>query len=274
MPKQWLYSCCVLTGIIITLVCLAGVTVQQSATAGETTPVPPFIDDPAVIGTWYSVDYVSSINQFTPGQRTWKNDLFLSDITFSPGGIGSGAWRWSKGCLWWDSGDKHLCKYEIREIDGETYLFLEWVNGDVIDRGAKPSYYVLVRGAAKNTDTSSLGLVRACGVINIGVGLLFIAISIPLVLRMIPMNGLYGFRIPKAFISAELWYDINAYGGKQMILWSIIMIAVSIVGIFLVNAQASLMTLLAVSVGPAVISPTIAVIVTLIHAARLQPPEK
>ncbi len=271
MPKQWLYSCCVLTGIIITLVCLAGVSVQQNATAGETPPGPPFIDDPAVIGAWYSVDYVSSINQFTPGQRTWEGDLYLSDITFSPGGIGSGLWRWSKGCLWRDSGDKHLCKYEIREVAGKTYLFLEWVNGDVIDRGAKPSYYVLVRGAAQNTDTPPFSLVLVCG--NIGMGLLFIAISIPLVLRMIPMNGLYGFRIPKAFISAELWYDINAYGGKQMILWSFIMIAVSIAGFFLVNAPASLMALLAASVGPVVIFPSIAVVVTLVYAARLQPPE-
>ncbi|HOH28696.1 MAG TPA: SdpI family protein [Candidatus Hydrogenedentes bacterium] len=273
MPKQWLYSCCVLTGIIITLACLAGITVQQNATAGETSPVPPFIDDPAVIGTWYSVDYVSSINQFTPGQRTWKGDLYLSDITFSPGGIGSGSWCWSKGCLW-DSGDKTLSKYEIRKVEGNEYMFLEWVNGDVIDRGAKPSYYVLVRGTAKNRDTSSLGLVRMCGVINIGVGLLFIAISLPLVLRMIPMNGLYGFRIPKAFISEELWYDINAYGGKQMILWSVIMLAMSITGIFLVNAPASLMMLLAASVGPVVIFPTIAIIVTLVHAARLQLPKK
>ena len=169
MRKQFLHSCGVLSGIIITTACLVSLNVQQYVTAAEITPALPFIDDPAVIGTWYSVDYVPSINQFTPGQRTWKGDLYLSDITFSPGGIGSGSWRWSKGCLW-DSGDKNLSKYEIREVEGKEYMFLEWVNGDVTDRGAKPSYYVLVRGAAKNTDTPSLGLVRVCGVIAIGVG--------------------------------------------------------------------------------------------------------
>lgn len=273
MCTPWVCFRVILMGVAVTVICFLGINAQQSATAGETTPLPPFMDDPAVIGTWCSVDYVSSINQFTPGQRKWKGDLYLSDITFSPGGIGSGAWRWSKGCLW-AGGDRNLCKYEISEVAGKEYMFLEWVNGDVIYRGAKPSYYVLVRGAAKNTDTPSLGLLRVCGGINIGVGLLFIAISIPLVLRMIPMNGLYGFRIPKAFISAELWYDINAYGGKQMILWSFIMIAVSIAGIFLVNAPASLMALLAASVGPVVIFPTVAVVVTLVYAARLQPQEK
>ena len=251
-----------------------GFNVQQNAAAGETIPIPPFIDDPTVIGTWYSVDFVPSIDEFTPGHQKWNGDLYLPDITFNPDGIGSGLLRWSKGCLWWDNGDKHLCKYEIREVNGKEYMFLEWVNGDVIYRGAKPSYYVLVRGAAKNTDTPSLSLVLVCGFVNIWMGLLFIAISLPLILRMIPMNGLYGFRIPKAFISAELWYDINAYGGKQMILWSFIMIAVSIAGIFLVNAPASLMALLAASVGPPVIFPTIAVVVTLVYAARLQPPEK
>lgn len=265
-------SCVPAWGVRMGIIFLLGMAAQMYNPSIEGAE-PPFIDDPAVIGTWYSVDYVSSINEFTPGQRIWKGDLYLSDIAFSPGGIGSGSWRWSKGYLW-DSGDKNLCKYKISEVEGKEYMFLEWANGDVIDRGAKPSYYVLVRGAAKNTDMPSLGLVRVCGVINIGVGLLFIAISIPLVLRMIPINGLYGFRIPKAFISAELWYDINAYGGKQMILWSFIMIAVSIADIFLANASASLMALLAVSMGPVVIFPTIAVIVTLVHAARLHHPEE
>ncbi|MFA5335459.1 MAG: SdpI family protein [Candidatus Omnitrophota bacterium] len=57
--------------------------------------------------------------------------------------------------------------------------------------------------------------------INLIMGLLFIALGIPLAKRKIPMNCWYGFRIPKAFKSPELWYEINAYGGRQMVLWSI-----------------------------------------------------
>lgn len=29
------------------------------------------------------------------------------------------------------------------QLDSWTCLFMEWINGDVLMRGAKPSYYVL-----------------------------------------------------------------------------------------------------------------------------------
>jgi hypothetical protein len=39
-------------------------------------------------------------------------------------------------------------------------------------------------------------------------------VSVPLVLRQVPMNRYYGIRMPKAFISEKNWYEVNAYGGK------------------------------------------------------------
>ncbi|MFA5148366.1 MAG: SdpI family protein [Candidatus Omnitrophota bacterium] len=57
--------------------------------------------------------------------------------------------------------------------------------------------------------------------INMITGLLSIALGIPLAKRKIPMNYWYGFRLPKAFKSPELWYQVNEYGGRQMVLWSI-----------------------------------------------------
>jgi hypothetical protein len=36
------------------------------------------------------------------------------------------------------SGDKTASHYEIRQIGGQRYLFIEWKNGDVIIRGQKP----------------------------------------------------------------------------------------------------------------------------------------
>lgn len=59
--------------------------------------------------------------------------------------------------------------------------------------------------------------VSGIGRMNLIVGLVSIGISIPLVLRKIPMNNWYGVRVPKAFTSDENWYEINAYGGKWMI---------------------------------------------------------
>lgn len=58
------------------------------------------------------------------------------------------------------------------------------------------------------------------GVSNISMAILFIMISIPLIKKTIKPNGTYGFRIKKSFESEENWYKINYYGGKQMILWS------------------------------------------------------
>ncbi|HUW60208.1 MAG TPA: SdpI family protein [Candidatus Bathyarchaeia archaeon] len=60
-------------------------------------------------------------------------------------------------------------------------------------------------------------------------GVVFIIIALPLVFRKIPMNNIYGFRFSKAFESDELWYRINAFGGKQLLLWSTVLVATGIV---------------------------------------------
>ena len=56
---------------------------------------------------------------------------------------------------------------------------------------------------------------------DIGCGILFILVCLPMVYRKIPMNRLYGVRTPKAFRSDEDWYAINEYGGKVFIAWSV-----------------------------------------------------
>jgi len=58
-------------------------------------------------------------------------------------------------------------------------------------------------------------------------------VSIPLVKHKIKMNHLYGVRIKKAFESEDNWYKINAYGGKQLITWSIPMIPVGFACFFI-----------------------------------------
>ncbi len=285
MREQWLRFRSVLMGLLVVMACLWSIGLQQSATASERIPVPPFVDDPAVIGSWRSVDFVSSIDQFIPGQKKWKGDLYLEGIVFFRDGIGSGSWRWSKGYVW-DNKEKNVGKYEFS--DRGQYLFLEWINDDVIVRGDKPSYYVLERGKfrGESADTPSNNVSgrgevgdfserdRALNFVlaNCGCALLSIAISVPLVLRKVPMNIWYGFRIKKAFMSDELWYDINAYGGKQMILGSLGMIAASIGSLLLVNASGSpitgALTSPLLTVWPLCLFTIIAIVRTLIYAAR------
>ena len=103
-------------------------------------------------------------------------------------------------------------------------------------------------------------------VINILTGIIFIAISIPLLKRKIKMNDLFGVRIPKAFESEENWYNINAYGAKQLITWGIFIILIGI--IFLLIPVNGIMNLI-IAVVPMTISVLIAIIKTLNYAKKL-----
>jgi hypothetical protein len=48
-------------------------------------------------------------------------------------------------------------------------------------------------------------------------GLLLSALSVPMILRKVKPNGLYGFRIPATLRNPALWYDANAYAGKYLL---------------------------------------------------------
>ena len=70
------------------------------------------------------------------------------------------------------------------------------------------------------------------GISNMVAGLVFIGLSIPLVMRKIPMNHFYGFRLKKSFTSDENCYNINQYGGRQLIFWSIPLLVLGVLTIF------------------------------------------
>lgn len=64
-----------------------------------------------------------------------------------------------------------------------------------------------------------IGLILAG--VNVLFGLLFMAMGLPLARRKISMNVWYGVRIPKVMLSEALWYDINVFGGRQLIRLSV-----------------------------------------------------
>lgn len=78
---------------------------------------------------------------------------------------------------------------------------------------------------------------KILGASNIFVALLVIAISIPLVYNKIPMNRVYGVRFKQSFASEETWYKINAYGGRQLIVWSIPLLLLGVATFFLPLAE-------------------------------------
>lgn len=113
----------------------------------------PFVDDPALLGTWESVDFVKDIAQFVPGKMRWTGDLYLRGMMFAENGHMKSRtdsdrwaeiWHWTKGLII-HPGAKTAAKYEIQNLNGKDYLFFEWKSGDYTMRGMKPWYYVLVR---------------------------------------------------------------------------------------------------------------------------------
>ncbi len=112
----------------------------------------PFVDDQRVIGKWESVDFVDEIEQFKPDKRMYNDELYLTALAFIDGGdtligfeggsLSNGAFTWTKGMIL-DEVDRTASNYEIKELDGNTYMLFEWKSGDYIFRGMKPGYYVL-----------------------------------------------------------------------------------------------------------------------------------
>ncbi len=64
-------------------------------------------------------------------------------------------------------------------------------------------------------------------------GGLLAALSIPLILRMVKPNYIYGFRVPKTLNNPQLWYEVNAYAGVRLLIAGIATIVVAI-GFYLI----------------------------------------
>ena len=110
----------------------------------------PFVDDPEIIGTWKSVDFVKEIEDFHPENKKWKGgELFLKEMNFYKNGEkvkllyikGKRDKTWTKGVVL-DNKNKTASKYEIKEINGEKFMFFEWKSGDYTIRHQKPKYCI------------------------------------------------------------------------------------------------------------------------------------
>ena len=62
------------------------------------------------------------------------------------------------------------------------------------------------------------------------VGVLLFAVGIPLVLKLVPPNPVYGVRTAKAFSSLEVWYAANRSAGITMAITGIVIAVVALVG--------------------------------------------
>lgn len=44
------------------------------------------------------------------------------------------------------------------------------------------------------------------------------AVAVPLMLRLIPQNPIYGLRTERTLTQASVWFDVNAYGGRALLI--------------------------------------------------------
>ncbi|MBN2588769.1 MAG: hypothetical protein JXA96_02815 [Sedimentisphaerales bacterium] len=103
----------------------------------------PFVNDSNVIGAWKSVDFVKTKTDFKPGEKSWKGELFLNHLIFVPNGsFDGGLFNWTKGFVI-NVREKTASAYDIKNIDDNVYMFVEWKGGDYTILHQKPSYYVL-----------------------------------------------------------------------------------------------------------------------------------
>lgn len=102
-----------------------------------------------IAGHWRSVDFVQHVEDFEPGEKFCKGDLFLKEFECSNNGDTSLGCRCANGWTIHSDG-KTQYRYFLSKIDGVEYLFLPWLSGDVTQRGRKPSYDVLKRAQSRN----------------------------------------------------------------------------------------------------------------------------
>lgn len=141
---------------IIFVVTLIAIGIYLVKTAQRMPPSQPatgaytFEIDEALAGKWVTVDFVRTIDGFRPSQKSWRDELYLSEMQFNRDGTFLAkdkdkeyTGHWTKGKVQPDA--ERPAVYEIRNIDGNDYLFYEWISGDVAIRGMEPWYYVLVK---------------------------------------------------------------------------------------------------------------------------------
>lgn len=108
----------------------------------------PFVDDPALLGGWRTVDFVKEIADFRPDHPHMDpSGFWCKDIYFLPEGKLQRfrALSWTQGHILFHGGEKTDDAYVIKEVEGRTFLFMQWKSGDYTYYGMKPRYYVFER---------------------------------------------------------------------------------------------------------------------------------
>jgi uncharacterized membrane protein len=59
-------------------------------------------------------------------------------------------------------------------------------------------------------------------------GIVLALLAIPTILRWIPPNGIYGFRVGATLQNRELWYDVNRYAGWRLLVVGLVIVVAAV----------------------------------------------
>ncbi len=146
------------TLIVITTIFVVPVTLLEKNKIVDNIDL-PFVTDASVIGRWTTVDVVENPDQFNPNNLSTSNSFVIKEMTFleygklkvvfsnvnnNQMGDAPTPWlSWTKNCVINKGGDHVASKYEIREIEGSKYLFVEYKSADYFYFHISPHSYVL-----------------------------------------------------------------------------------------------------------------------------------
>jgi uncharacterized membrane protein len=65
-------------------------------------------------------------------------------------------------------------------------------------------------------------------IVYVAGGLILALVSLPLIFGKIKPNFFYGFRLPATLEDPDLWYPVNQFAAKRLLIASLVMIAAAI----------------------------------------------
>jgi hypothetical protein len=118
-----------------------------------------FILDKEAVGEWEIYDFVDKINDFDPAIKR-KDVSKKEDVSYRGSSIyedgtmvrrlneHSRTFRWTKGFMLWEDW-KTVPAYEIKSINGDKYMFVEWKGNYYQTKGEMPGYNVFIKTSDK-----------------------------------------------------------------------------------------------------------------------------
>ncbi|MCE5187338.1 MAG: hypothetical protein LLF76_14560 [Planctomycetaceae bacterium] len=112
-------------------------------------------------GEWMCTAYVEHMDDFTRDQEMPAYALFLKGIVLKD--KGDAAWVFNDNCKLtarWDPEKitsilSRPALYRLKQVDGQSYLFVEWISNDVTTLQKAPCYYVLKKSTISTNATNA-----------------------------------------------------------------------------------------------------------------------